>query len=256
MDTTANPYEQFYLHKELLSLVMPAYNEGPHLYQNLIKTSQLLSVFASHYEIIVVDDGSTDHTRAEAERAAGEDSHIQVISYTPNRGKGAAIREGVLHASGEYIGFCDSDLDLNPAQLRGFLYELEAQDADIAIGSKLHPDSQLDYPRSRRIMSYGYYLMLKALFHLETRDTQTGLKLFRGDTIRPIMQHIQTNGYAFDIEILATAAKKNKKIIELPVAVVFTRDQDASGSRIHVSDIFRMICDTLAIRKRLRTVHH
>lgn len=256
MDTTANPYEQFYLHKEMLSLVMPAYNEGTHIYDNLLRTSRTLAVFASNYEIIIVDDGSTDNTCSEARHAASDDEHIKVISYTPNKGKGGAIREGVMQTSGEYIGFCDSDLDLDPAQLRGFLYELEEQDADIAIGSKLHPDSQLDYPKIRRVMSYGYYVLLKLLFHLNTHDTQTGLKLFRGDTIRPIIKHITTDGYAFDIEILATAAKKHKKIIELPVEVVFTRDQDDSGSRIRIRDIFRMILDTFAIHKRLRHPTH
>lgn len=252
MEATANPYEQYYLHKDMLSVVMPAYNEGSHIYDNLIKTSELLSVFASNYEIIAVNDGSLDQTESEARRAASQDTHIHVISYTPNRGKGCAIREGILSANGEYIAFCDADLDLNPAQLRGFLYELEEQDADIAIGSKLHKDSKLDYPLSRRIMSFGYYTLLRMLFNLHTKDTQTGLKLFRGDTIKPIIEQIETNGYAFDIEILATAVKYDKKIIEMPVEVVFTRKDDTSGSRIGITDIFKMFSDTLAIRRRLR----
>lgn len=251
MEPNANPYEQYYLHKDTLSVVMPAYNEGSHIYDNLMKTSTQLAVFANNYEIILVNDGSLDNTEEEARRAAKTDSHIRVISYSPNRGKGGAIREGILNAIGEYIAFCDADLDLSPAQLRGFLYELEAQDADIAIGSKMHKDSKLDYPLSRRIMSMGYYILLHILFHLDTKDTQTGLKLFRHDTIKPIIENIQISGYAFDIEILATAARHDKKIIEMPVELIFTRRDENSGSRISIKDVCKMFSDTLAIRKHL-----
>lgn len=252
MEANANPYEQYYLHKGILSVVMPAYNEGTHIYDNLRSASDQLCVFATNYEIILVNDGSTDNTEAEAKRAAAEDSHIQVISYMPNRGKGGAIREGILHAMGEYIAFCDADLDLKPAQLRAFLYELDEQDADIAIGSKLHKDSKLDYPLSRKIMSIGYYVILHTLFHLHIKDTQTGLKLFRADTIRPIMQDMHTNGYAFDIEILATAAMHNKKMIEMPVEIIFTRTNEHKGSRIGFKDALKVLGDTMAIRRQLK----
>lgn len=251
MESAASPYEQYYLHTETLSVVMPAYNEGSHIYGNLLQTSRELAVFATNYEIILVNDGSLDNTGEEAGRAASEDSHIRVISYEPNRGKGAAIKEGILNAMGEYIAFCDADLDLSPSQLQSFLYELEKQDADIAIGSKMHRDSRVDYPVLRKIMSLGYYTLLRMLFQLHTKDTQTGLKLFRGDTIKPIMEHIETNGYAFDIEILATAARHDKKIIEMPVEVVFSRKEDHAGSRIRIGDILKMFSDTLAIRKKL-----
>lgn len=253
MESTANPYEQYYLHTETLSVVMPAYNEGSHIYDNLLQTSTELSVFATNYEIILVNDGSLDNTVEEARRAAIEDTHIRVISYKPNRGKGGAIREGILNAIGEYVAFCDADLDLSPSQLRGFLYELEEQDADIAIGSKMHRDSKLDYPLFRKIMSLGYYVLLRMLFKLHTKDTQTGLKLFRGDTIKPIIEHIETSGYAFDIEILATATNLDKKIIEMPVEIVFSRKKESAGSRIHITDILKMFSDTLAIWKRLRS---
>ncbi len=251
MEQYETSYEQYYLHQKTLSVVMPAYNEGEHIYDNLKQTSTQLASFADHYEIILVNDGSLDCTEAEAKKAQREDAHIHVISYTPNKGKGAAIREGILNATGDYIAFCDADLDLRPAQLRGFLYELERQSADIAIGSKMHKDSKVNYPVSRKIMSIGYYALLRILFHLHTKDTQTGLKLFRRDTILPIIENIQTSGYAFDIEILATAAKHNQKMIELPVEVVFTRNADEKGSRIGLKDIVKTISESLANRKRL-----
>lgn len=257
MEAAESPYEQYYLHKETLSVVMPAYNEGAHIYDNLLAASRQLAVFAANYEIILVNDGSTDNTEQEAQRAAQKDTHIRIISYTPNRGKGSAIKEGVSHAEGEYIAFCDADLDLKPSQLRAFLYELDEQDADIAIGSKLHRDSKVEYPLSRRIMSIGYYVLLHLMFHMDIKDTQTGLKLFRGDTIKPIIQDIQTAGYAFDIEILARAASHDRKIIEMPVEVVFTRNDDKKkkGSRIGFQDALQVFSDTVAIKKRLSHNH-
>ena len=145
----------------------------------------------------------------------------------------------------------DSDLDLSPLHLRGFTKTLIENDADIVIGSKLHKDSRVDYPAIRKVFSYGYYAMLKILFRLNTKDTQTGIKLYKADVIKPIIKDIMTKGYAFDIEILATAAKEKRKIMEMPVEVIYTRTLQGSGSRIRIKDIIRMFSDTLHIKKKL-----
>lgn len=162
-----------------LSVVMPAYNEGTHITDNLLETSRVLSGFVKRYEIIAVDDGSADNTAECIHRAEMQDTHIRGISYQPNGGKGHAIRTGIAAAEGRYIAFLDSDLELPPILLKRFLKDMKEQNADIVIGSKLHPESKLHYPMLRRIMSYGYYLMLKMMFHLNTHDTQTGIKLFK-----------------------------------------------------------------------------
>ncbi len=249
---TNDLYQSYILSNAKLSVVMPAYNEGAHIYDNLKKTSRILETFANTYEIIAVNDGSKDNTELEIKRAAEDDSHIRLISYSPNRGKGSAIRQGFLEANGDLIAFLDSDLELSPELLQGFLYELVHQDADIVIGSKMHKDSKLNYPLSRKIMSWGYYMLLRLLFHLHTKDTQTGIKLFKRETVIPIMQNLQTCGYAFDIEILATAKKNGKKIIEMPVEVKYTRNDVPGGMRIRIQDILRMFTDTIAIKKHLK----
>ena len=182
-----------------LSVVMPAYNEGAHITDNLLETSRVLSGFVKRYEIIAVDDGSADNTAECIRRAEMQDTHIRGISYQPNGGKGHAIRTGIVAAEGRYIAFLDSDLELPPILLKRFLKDMKEQDADIVIGSKLHPESKLHYPMLRKIMSYGYYLMLKMMFHLNTHDTQTGIKLFKKEVIKPIVSRMQAEGYAFDI---------------------------------------------------------
>ena len=225
------------IHRNMLSVVMPAYNEENCIYQNLLTTSQSIRQFHPDYEIIVVNDGSSDHTLEEALRARAEDSHIKVATYHINRGKGGAICEGISRASGEYIAFLDAMLD---------------EDAHIVIGSKLHPDSQLNYPLKRKIMSYGYYMILRLLFHLDIKDTQTGVKLFRAEVIKPIAQNLTTTGYAFDIEILARASRMGCRIVEMPVTVDYKRGLENGTARIRLKDIFVMFFDTLKIFRDIR----
>lgn len=237
--------------KIYLSVIMPAYNEENHIKDNLLKTSEIISKFVKKYEIIAINDGSADNTKLKMEEASVEDSRIKYISYEDNKGKGYAITSGVNQAKGEYIAFLDSDLELNPSMLRYFLKALQATDADIAIGSKMHKKSKLDYPLSRKILSFGYFIILKLLFNLNIKDTQTGIKLFKGSVIKPICHSLTTTGFAFDIEILATAAKKGYKIIEMPIELKFLRDR-SEKSRFSPKIIFKIFKDTLKIKKILR----
>lgn len=239
-------------HCSRLSVVMPAFNEENCIYQNLLATSRSIRQFHSDYEIIIVNDGSTDHTLDEALRARAEDSHIKVATYRINRGKGGAIREGISRASGAYIAFLDADLDLAPEHLHTFLDAMLDEDAHIVIGSKLHKDSQLNYPLKRKIMSYGYYMILRILFHLDIKDTQTGVKLFRAEVIKPIAAELTTTGYAFDIEILARASCMGCRIVEMPVTVEYKRGLENGTARIRLKDIFMMFFDTLKIFRDIR----
>ena len=183
--------------------------------------------------------------------AAKADSHIHYISYSENGGKGHAICTGVSYADAQYIGFLDSDLELNPIMFRSFLRAMQEEEADIAIGSKLHKKSKLHYPISRRIMSFGYYVMLKMLFRLNLHDTQTGIKLFKDSVIKPICEKLTTKGFAFDIEILAMAAANGNKIIEMPIQLNYSRNK-TTKSKISIKQTIHVFQDTLRIRKQIR----
>lgn len=233
-----------------LSVVMPAYNEGEHIFENLKEVSSIISGFMDDYEIIAVNDGSVDNTRQEIKRYVKEDSHIRMVSYRKNRGKGNAIKIGVCRASGNYIAFLDSDLDLPPTQIERYMEPLLKGQADVVIGSKMHKDSELEYPKIRRMMSFGYYCMLRALFHLNVKDTQTGLKVFRADALKEIIPLIKTRGYAYDIEILAALNSRGYRIMELPVKLVFRRGNGMG--RIRLGDIVKVFADTVAIFYRVR----
>ena len=233
-----------------LSVVMPAYNEEAHIKDNLLETSKILSSFLHRYEIIAVNDGSSDSTWQLIMEASDADPHITATGYNDNHGKGFAITTGIKAARGRYIAFLDSDLELSPALLKKFMKQMKDDDADIVIGSKLHPESKLDYPPLRRMMSYSYYVMLRMLFNLGIHDTQTGIKLFKSEVIKPIAENLTINGYAFDIEILVAAHKQGYKISEAPIALNYSRDDLSNGRRIKFRDIWKVFTDTIAIRKK------
>ena len=105
----------------------------------------------------------------------------------------------------------------------------------------------------RKSMSYGYYLMLKMMFHLNTHDTQTGIKLFKKEVIKPIVSQRQAEGYAFDIEILAMAAKDGRKICEAPIELNYSRDDSRGGRRIGLKDVVKVFNETVEVKRRMHT---
>lgn len=234
-----------------LCIVMPAYNEGSAIQNNLLEASKLIFQFCNDYLIIAVNDGSTDNTEEQMISAAKKDSHIAYISYSDNKGKGGAINTGVYYANSKYIAFLDSDLELSPTMLKDFILKLEQTNADIAIGSKMHKDSQLEYPLIRKFLSLGYYLFLKLLFRLKIKDTQTGIKLFKSNIIKPICSSLSTSGFAYDIEILAKATKKGYNIIEMPIILHFNRDR-AEKSRFSFKVIIKIFKETLKVKKSVK----
>ncbi len=233
-----------------LSVIVPAYNEGKTIYHNLLEMEKLIGSFCTDFELIVVDDGSLDDTKEQIRRAAEETDNITAAGYVQNRGKGAAVKEGTAYASGDYIAFLDADLDLSPMHLRAFLKKMSQTGACAVIGSKMHKDSQVEYPLPRKIMSLGYYVMLKVLFRLNIKDTQTGIKLFEARALNQVIQDVGTDGFAYDIEVLALLRRCGGKIEEMPVRLVFKRE--SRWGRIKMSDILMVARDTLRI---YRNVH-
>lgn len=228
-----------------LSVIMPAYNEGDKIYKNIQKVTEAINGFTDNFEIIVVNDGSKDNTKDEVKRISKGNKSVKLISYEKNAGKGKAIKYGVKAAEGEYIAFLDADLDLPPEQLGDYLKQITDGNADVVIGSKMHKDSKIDYPAIRKVISFCYYCMLKVLFRLNVKDTQTGIKLFKAEALKPVIELIMTDGFAYDIEILVALNYRKYIIKEMPVELVFTRGNGMG--RIKIKDIFKAFKDTFSI---------
>lgn len=235
-----------------ISVLMPAYNEGRAIRLNMLAVDRMLKTFKTPYEIIVVDDGSGDWTYEEAKKAAKGIRHISVKRNEVNQGKGWALKEAFRIARGEWIVFLDSDLDLDPAQLKLFFEIQKREETDIVIGSKRHPDSKLKYPFKRRIISAGYFFLVKWFFNLPIRDTQTGLKLFRREVLSMVFPKVLVKRYAFDLELLVLANHSGFTIAEAPVIVNYR----GKFGHIKISTIFNIFWDTMAVFYRLRIIKY
>lgn len=231
---------------------MPAYNEGHHIYDNLKETSRVFRRSKRNFEIILVDDGSADNTYEEARRAANELGNIIPVDVKPNGGKGNALKEGFKRATGDYVIFLDADLDLNPEQVRYMFRLMRDNRSDVIIGSKHHPQSRLNYPILRKVFSRTYAVVLKALFDLPLRDTQTGLKIFRYDALGRVFPNVVCKRYAFDVELLVNAHQAGYKVVEAPIVLDYRRNM--KWGRIGFRDVYRMGIDTLAIFYRMQLI--
>ena len=228
-----------------LSVIVPAYNEGATIKQNLLEIKKALKPYVDSFEILAVDDGSSDNTKEQILEAASTDPEIVYAGYEKNRGKGGAIKHGVSEARGDVIGFIDADLDISPDHLVRYLEHMEQTGCDVVIGSKMHKESKLDYPPLRKFVSLCYYIGLKILFGMNIKDTQTGVKLYKASLIKKVAPLLKVKGYAFDIEVLALCAHEGARIDPMPVEIVFKRN--ASFGRISLGDIFKMLFDTIGI---------
>jgi glycosyltransferase involved in cell wall biosynthesis len=234
-----------------ISVIVPAYNESPHIRKTIEDIEKVFSN-PGNYEILVVDDGSTDNTYLEARKNAENNGHVKVIENGRNGGKGEALKHGFEYATGDLVTFIDADGDLHPHQIKEFMKLMEKSDADVIIGSKRHPLSKIDYPLKRKILSSAYYLLNKILFGLSVKDTQAGLKLFKYDVLKKILPKVLVKKYAFDLELLVNANHHGFKIKEAPIEL---NSQRIAG-RIKMNDIVRMLVDTAAIFYRLKVLRY
>ncbi len=225
------------------SVVVPAFEESARIGGTVTAVRGALAGVAADggLEVIVVDDGSTDATAAVA-TAAG----ARVVRLEANRGKGAAVRAGVLASVGRCVAFIDADLAYPPAQLGDLLDAVESG-SDVAVGNRLLPASTTTAtPSLLRVLSGRLFNVLTATVVLgQYRDTQCGLKAFRSDAARQIFTRTRLDGFAFDVEVLHLVERDRMSLTEVPVTLVAT-----SGSTVRVAvDAGRMVLELFRVRR-------
>lgn len=230
-----------------LSLVIPAYNESQIVLDTIRTVSARLAELAEDYEVLIVDDGSTDGMARLVEGCG--DPHVRLESYTPNHGKGRAVRVGMLAARGDVILCTDADLAYGVDVFARLLGPLQKGEADLVIGSRrMGGEGYQNYPPLRILMSRCFGLLSRLVSGLPY-DTQCGIKGYRRAAAQAIFSRCATDGFSFDFEVLMRADRLGLEVEQIPVSVINFRE-----SKVNViKDSARMFRDVFRIRKQVRS---
>jgi dolichyl-phosphate beta-glucosyltransferase len=227
-----------------LSIIVPAYNEESRIQPTLEKLVTHLERKLLQYQIIVIDDGSTDSTAVKVRGVAAENPHILLRLLAKNRGKGFAVREGMTTATGDAVLFTDADLSTPVEAIDRAIAELKRGFA-VVIASRRHPDSVIARRQSwaREVIGRLFNRVVRVLFSLPFKDTQCGFKCFTGPAAKGIFARATIDTFSFDVEVLMIAMSLGYSIKEIPVCWT-----NAPGSKV------RPLRDTAAIVRELFTL--
>ncbi|MDO8638537.1 MAG: glycosyltransferase [Candidatus Daviesbacteria bacterium] len=239
--------------RKLLSVIIPAYKQESTIKKDLENIDKTLerSLVGYDYEIICVVDGYLDKTLEEAQKI--KSAKVKVVGYEHNKGKGYAVRFGIVRSKGNLVSFLDAGMDISPKGIMMLMAHMDWYDADIIVGSKRHPVSRVNYTLLRRILSIGYHFGVQILFDLPVTDTQSGLKIFKREVLEKVLPRLLVKRYAMDIEMLAVAKHLGfNRIYEAPIEVTF----DKATAAVNWRTIFNMMWDSVAVLYRLRILHY
>jgi dolichyl-phosphate beta-glucosyltransferase len=235
----------------MISIVVPCYNEEGRIGGTLEAIVGHLGGSTLDWEILAVDDGSADGTSVVVARAAAREPRIRGVRHERNRGKGDAVRSGFRASRGEWVLFSDADL-ATPIEELGRMLESGEAGADVVIASRVVPGARIEtrQPWRRRLSGAVFRRLVRALGLSSFHDTQCGFKLLRREAILPILEAVETSGFAFDVELLCRAERAGLRVVEIPV-----RWRDVAGSKLRLfPDAWRMARDLVRMRARPRSL--
>lgn len=205
-----------------LSVIIPAYNEEGRIRKSIIRLNSYLAKHFKRYQIIVVNDGSSDRTQEILHILENEINTLQAFHFKENHGKGFAVRKGVKAANGNLIVFTDADLSTPVQEIGNFAKKIGNNQNMILIGSRNVPGAKIKIkqPCYRAAMGRIFNWSVRVLTKLPFRDTQCGFKMFPKKLGKEIFSKTKENGFVFDIEVLLLAQKMNCQILETPICWV------------------------------------
>lgn len=230
-----------------ISIVIPCYNEGQKLIDNINKVIDYIETLNITYEIIGVNDGSTDDTQQIIDKAPKREN-VKFISYQQNRGKGHAVKTGIAAAEGDVILFMDADLSTDITAIKTVVDNIDK--GDIIIGSRRHPDTILTKKQGllRKFIGNCCIILTRLITGLKVKDTQCGFKAIKKEVAKQIIQKQQIDRWAFDVEYLYIAHLNKYKIYEIPIS--WENDEDSKVSPISSSISFFKDLIKLRARKK------
>lgn len=227
-----------------LSLIIPCYKQEKIIIANLKQISKVLRKTRYSYEIIVVVDGHVDESFYKIKNTLLH--NVTAYEYKDNRGKSFAIRYGMSKSKGSNVMFLDSGMEIDPDGISMLLEHMKWYNADAIVGSKRHPVSQVNYTLQRKILSYGYYYMVKLLFGLKITDTQAGIKVFKKDVLTKVLPRLVEKRFAGDLEMLVVARHLGySRVFEAPIKLDYQLSDWSTASSWR--QIVGILLDTLAI---------
>ncbi len=234
-----------------ISVIVPIYNESSIIEHSVTSFAEYMSKNFDDYELIFSDDGSTDGCGEFVSEYSKKDPRVILSRYEKNHGKGCAVRTGILKSTGDIVMFTDCDIayGLDVIKTVYDYFSTGHEDISVLVGSRnLHKDGYEGYTFLRKLASKIYIKVLCITAGFKLSDSQCGMKSFRGDDGRKIFSTCETDGFAFDFEVLMTAKCHGMKIAETPVKIINHR-----ASTVHVfSDAFKMLGDLRRIKKSVK----
>jgi len=230
------------------------YNEEK-IVTDTIKQLKLLADTHSErsFEFIFVNDGSRDDCAGIASSETADDSRFRIIGYADNRGKGSAVREGMLKASGDAAVFTDCDLAYGTDVITGIADHMIRNDTDVCIGSRnISKDGYEGYTAMRRFMSKAYIRVITIAAGFNHSDSQSGIKCFSAKAAKAVFTLCKVSGFAFDLEALIIAERLGYKVNEMAVKVINHRESESKVNP--VKDTFHMLSDIRKIKKRVKNI--
>jgi glycosyltransferase involved in cell wall biosynthesis len=238
-----------------LSVIVPVYQQEKTIKKDILSIIRTLDQIRYPYELIAVIDGkSTDNSFNIIKLI--KHPHLKVVGYAQNHGKGYAIRYGMAHTTGDYVAFIDSGMEIDPNGISILLEHMEWYNADIVVGSKFHPASQINYPFHRRIISFGAHLISLFLLRINLHDTQAGIKIFRQSVLNKILPRLLIKTFAFDLEMLAVSKYLGfNRIYEAPIKLNYDFSSTHLNSSFLIA-VFLCLKDARAVFYRLYIIHY